>query len=144
MKTKTEKKEAGKNGDKDLIMARQAIIKSAIDFQDKVCGWFMESNRGRRMRCHSLYEVKKLFPYCLTQIRYGKGFEKENPIEGIRAFNLAMVLEYAELQPIKYIEKSNGLDIQEGCVSIKWEYRKKAIELDMYCKRLNAMEFIGY
>ena len=103
---------------------------------------FLNTTGGPLIKESKFLDLARTAPYCLASISHGIGFKKEKPIQGIRAFELSLILCLLEGQAIEIKEVSTNLEVLEGCVSFKLVNGDITLNFKLYCEYKNDTEII--
>jgi len=117
----------------------------AIEVQKHYLEFYLDAAQCSEGFDPKVFEFVRLAPYCMAAIGQGIGFQKDRPIEGMRAFDLSVILNLLGIQIEKVLESSTNLGVLEGGVTVKWTTKEKTLDIDLYCvcqTHHQIMEFI--
>jgi hypothetical protein len=144
MNKKKTNKPAGKSPAKITLNTQKAVQDLVNNFQKENLKVYASAAEYMVIKDHSVFEYARLGPYCLAAIGHGVGFQKENPVEGIRAFALSIILSALEFQTVEFIETSTKPNVLEGCVSFKFVNGKKELMFNLYCEYQPGVDIIEF
>lgn len=123
----TKKTNGGKSKNINLVIKK--ITKKVQKLDQNI---FFDAMDSKDKKDPRITEFVHHAQYCFAAIEQGIGFQKDKPIEGVKALSLSVILGVLGIDLEEAVEESTNLMETKGSASFEWNKGEKVLKFTLY------------